>query len=188
MRVSCFGSNNSQPRELYDQMKLVGNLLSLRGVGIATGAFGGLGMQAPAEGAVGAGSKIPVVGYTFGSRQPNPYITEVVDCRVLSNGIPFDADYCVRLAGLLSSDAFIVAGNGGPGTFLELVAVINFNQKFWKPMKRVAILDVEVARTWNHSMLQALKSWGVLNDHTAGMIRVVRSADSAVRWVCEGIE
>ena len=185
MRVSCFGSNKDQPADLYNEMVLVGKLLATRGVGIATGAFGGIGMQAPAEGAAASGSKVPIVGYTYGLSPANKYVTEVVDCRALADAVPFDADYCLRLAGLLSSDAFIVAGGGGPGTFLELIVTINFNQKFWHPMKRTAILE---NADWSGAMLGTLKSWGVLSDDVANAIRVVNSAEKAVRWVCEGTE
>ena len=188
MRVTCFGSNQDRPAELYSEMMIAGRLLALRGVGIATGAFGGIGMQAPAEGARASGSQVPVVGYTFGSRVANPYLTDVVDCRALANTVPFDADYCLRLAGLLSSDAFIVAGGGGPGTFLELIAVINFNQKFWNPMKRIAILEPREAGFWNNAMIESFKSWGVLSEAVARCIRVVDSAEKTVRWVCEGVE
>ena len=173
---------------MYREMALVGRLLASRGAGIATGAFGGIGMQAPAEGARASGFSVPIFGYTYGSKSANQYVTDVVDCRALANAIPFDADYCLRLAGLLSSDAFIVAGGGGPGTFLELIATINFNQKFWSPMKRTAILQPDGADGWTNAMLDALKAWGVLNDEVALSIRVVNSAEKAVRWVCEGIE
>jgi predicted Rossmann-fold nucleotide-binding protein len=169
-------------------MLLVGKLLARRGVGIATGAFSGIGMQAPAEGARASGSNVEVVGYTYDSSPPNPYVTDVMDCQALAADIPFKADYCLRLAGLLSSDAFIVAGGGGPGTFLELIATINFNQKFWSPMKRTAILEPRGANAWNKLMLDTLKTWGVLSDDVARSIRVVNSAEQAVRWVCEGIE
>jgi predicted Rossmann-fold nucleotide-binding protein len=188
MRVSCFGSNEDQPAVLYNEMVLVGRLLAARGVGIATGAFSGIGMQAPLEGARGSGFGVPIVGYTYGSRAANPYVTDVVDCRALANAIPFDSDYCLRLAGLLSSDAFIVAGGGGPGTFLELIATINFNQKFWSPMKRTAILEPRDTSMWNKTMLDALKLWGILSGQVAESIRVVNSAERAVRWVCEGTE
>lgn len=188
MRVSCFGSNKDQPASLYREMMRAGRLLADRGVGIATGAFGGIGMQAPAEGARASGSNIPITGYTYGSRVANPYVTDVVDCHALAGAIPFDAEYCVRLAALLSSDAFIVASGGGPGTFLELIATINFNQKFWSPMKRTAILEVSGMSAWNQAMLEALKAWGVLGEEVAKSIRVVSSAEQAVRWVCEGIE
>ena len=187
MRVSCFGSGQEAPSELYKEMELVGKLLSLRGVAIATGAFGGIGMQAPPAGAASTGIGTPVVGYTYGSMPPNTFLTERVDCRTLAAGIPFDAEYCVRLAGLLSSDAFIVAGGGGPGTFLELVAAINFNQKFWDPLKRIAILEIRERGGWDYSIMDALKAWGILKERVSNSIRVVSHAEAAVRWVCDGI-
>ena len=186
MRVSCFGSSKDTPRELYEEMKAVGRLLALRGVGIATGAFSGVGMQAPAEGAAG---RIPIIGYSYGGRPANSYVTELVDCLELARNIPFDADYCLRLAGLFSSDAFIVAGGGGPGTFFELIATINFNQKFWTPRKRTALLEMRSGGSaWNDRMLDELQLWGVLNGDVASAIRVVRSAQQAVRWACDGVE
>ena len=186
MRVSCFGSGKDTPHDLYEEMKEAGRLLALRGVGIATGAFGGVGMQAAPEGAAG---RTPVVGYSYGGTPANRYINEVVDCLALAGNIPFDADYCLRLAGLLSSDAFIIAGGGGSGTFLELIGTINFNQKFWNPKKRTAILEMRSGGSaWNHRMLAELKAWGVLNEEAANAIRVVRCAENAVRWACDGIE
>ena len=116
-------------------------------------------------------------------------MTELVDCLELARNIPFDADYCLRLAGLFSSDAFIVAGGGGPGTFLELIATINFNQKFWTPRKRTALLEMRSGGSaWNDRMLDELQLWGVLNGDVASAIRVVRSAQQAVRWACDGVE
>lgn len=179
MRVSCFGSAQDLPRDLYDEMKAVGRLLAQRGVEIATGAFGGIGMQAAPEGAAG---KTRVVGYTYGAKPANRYVTEVVDCLALARTMPFDADYCIRLAGMLSSDAFIVAAGGGPGTFLELISTINFNQKFWRPLKRTAILDLRSDSA--NTILVQLESWGVLSDETAAAIQVGHSAEEAVSWCC----
>jgi predicted Rossmann-fold nucleotide-binding protein len=187
MRVTCFGSNNDEPQELYKEMVRVGQLLAVRGVSIATGGFGGIGMQAPAEGSALTRAGVSITGYTYGGRAPNEYINDVVDCRALAARLPFDAEYCVRLAGLLSSDAFVVAGSGGPGTFLELVATINFNQKFWSAGKRVAILETNPKSSWGHLMLMMLKDWGVLNETVEATIRVSHSAEQAVQWVCEGI-
>jgi len=185
MRVTCFGSAKDTPAELYEEMKAVGRRLALRKVGIATGGFGGVGMQAGPE---GAARKVRVTGYTYGGKQANPYISEIVDCSALGSKIPFEADYCIRLAGLLSSDAFILAGGGGPGTFLELIATINFNQKFWNPMKKTAILELRTGPgAWNEGMLAELVALGVLSEEVSKSIRVVDSAEKAVRWVCDGV-
>lgn len=170
---------------MYEEMRKVGRLLAGRGVVVATGALGGIGMQAGAEGAAQSGGRI--VGYTYGGKNPNRYVTETVDCQALASDVPFDAGYCVRLAGLLSSDAFVIAGSGGAGTFLELIATINFNQKFWSPMKRTAILEMHSkGGAWNEGMLAELRRWGVLTEETFKAIRVVKSAAEAVRWVSDG--
>lgn len=189
MRVSCFGSGQELPKELYQEMKRVGALLARRGVAIATGASGGIGMQAALEGAAESGIQTRLIGYSYGGEQPNPYVQEHVDCLKLSEGIPFDSDYGVRLAGLLTSNAFIVAGGGGPGTFLELLATINFNQKFWRPMKKVAILEIRTNSDdlWNEGLLDRLKAWGVLSEEVAVAMRVVKSAADAVEWCCGGV-
>jgi predicted Rossmann-fold nucleotide-binding protein len=191
MRITCFGSGKDIPNELYEEMKSVGRMLAARGISVATGAFGGIGMQAAPEEASRNGGR--AIGYTYQGKRANPFITETVDCQKLTQHIPFDADYCVRLAGLLSSDAFIVAAGGGPGTFHEFIATINFNQKFWKPMKRTAVLERRGSGrlqepAWNQSMLAQLRHWGVLNDEVAKSIRVVDSAEKAILWVCDGVE
>jgi predicted Rossmann-fold nucleotide-binding protein len=186
MRVTCFGSNSDKPADLYNEMVRVGQLLARRGVSIANGAFGGIGMLAPAQGAASTNGSVPVIGYTYGGKPANEYITQVIDCRALAASMPFDAEYCIRMAGLLSSDGFIVAGSGGPGTFLELIGTINFNQKFWNSTKRTAILETNPDSGWGDSMLDMLKKWGVLKEDVARSIRVVNSAEGAVRWVCEG--
>jgi predicted Rossmann-fold nucleotide-binding protein len=189
MRVSCFGSGKDIPNELYEEMKAVGRMLAARGITLATGAFGGIGMRAAPEGAGANGGRS--IGYTYQGMPPNPFIGETVDCRALANNMPFDADYCIRMAGLLSSDAFIVAASGGPGTFLELIATINFNQKFWNPMKRTAVLEMRgllIEDAWNESMLGQLRRWGVLNADVAKAIRIVDSAEKAVRWACDGVD
>jgi predicted Rossmann-fold nucleotide-binding protein len=189
MRVSCFGSAKNAPENLYEEMRSVGRILATRGVAVATGAFAGIGMQAAAEGALRSGGA--TVGYTYEGRSPNPFIKEIVDCQSLTQNIPFDADYCVRLAGLLLSDAFIVAAGGGPGTFLELIATINFNQKFWNPLKRTAVLELRARPhedPWDDRMLMQLRRWGVLNPDVARTIRIVNSADKAVAWACDGVE
>jgi predicted Rossmann-fold nucleotide-binding protein len=187
MRVSCFGSGKDLPHDVYEEMKTVGRILATRGIVVATGAFGGIGMQAAAEGAMTSGGR--TVGYTYQGWSPNPYITETVDCQSLAKNTPFDADYCLRLAGLLSSDAFIVAGGGGAGTFLELVATINFNQKFWNSLKRTAVLELRGTgeNAWNEAMLSQLRRWGVLAEEVEQAIRIVDSAEKAVAWACDGV-
>ncbi len=180
MVVACFGSGSGQPGEpMYDAMREVGSLLARRGHAVATGAFGGIGMQAAPEGAGASGGRC--IGYTYGGTAPNAYITETVDCRELTQQMPFPADYCVRLAGLLSSDAFIAAAGGGIGTFLEFIAVLNFNTKFWS--KRIAILSPPPHDgVWNQAMLDQLQAWGLLDDRPRQLTRVVTTAQDAVEW------
>jgi predicted Rossmann-fold nucleotide-binding protein len=187
MRVSCFGSGKNTSQALYEEMKAVGRLLALRGIAIATGAYGGVGMQAALEGAAESGVAGRAIGCTYGGQPANEYVTETIDCRVLAKDIPFDAEYCVRMAALLTSEGFIVAGGGGPGTFLELIATINFNEKFWRPRRRVAILEIRDApEAWNNSMVAQLAKWGVLSDEVSKVIRIVDTAEKAVEWVIMG--
>ncbi|PYS18412.1 MAG: hypothetical protein DMG11_33450, partial [Acidobacteria bacterium] len=67
-------------------------------------------------------------------------------------------------------------------------ATINFNQKFWNPMKRTAILELGTGPgAWNERMLAELTALGVLSEEVSKSIRVVDSAEKAVRWVSDGV-
>lgn len=196
--IACLGSGSGAIGDLcYDTMVEVGRLLAQRGCVVATGGFGGAGMEAPARGAAAVGGK--TVGYTIFGKQGNAYLSETVDCRKQYIKVkqyvcvgeephiepPPEVQYGVRLGNLLTADGFIIAADGGPGTMVELMAVINLNYKLWKERpKNVAILNIngEDSNEWNAGMLDQLKAWHVLPREVRKHILVVSTSERAVSW------
>lgn len=178
--IACLGSGSGVEGEaLYDEMMRVGQLLAESGVVVITGGFGGAGMEAPAKGAQSVGGK--TIGYTFMGLPTNPYFSEVVDCD--KEGSCPEVQFGTRLGHLLSADGFVVGVNGGPGTMVELMAIINLNAKFWKVQKKVVILRPNSVKTigWDDLMFQQLKSWGMLPGSVS--IVVAETPEEAVATV-----
>ena len=131
---------------MYEAMQEVGRLIARAGCTVATGAYGGAGMEAPVRGARECGGRI--VGYTMLHKPSNKTFDdygEVADCAHQHHlgfsgpAIP-EIQYGIRLGSLLSADGFIVGAGGGPGTAVELLAFINLAAKFWEQPKKLAIL------------------------------------------------
>lgn len=188
--IACLGSGSGTIGDpCYDAMVEVGRLLAKKKYIVLTGGFGGVGMEAPARGATELGGK--TVGYTIFGKQGNSYLSEIVDCRKqyinpLAGSLcmepPPEVQYGVRLGNLLTANGFIIAANGGPGTMVELIAIINLNYKLWKEKpKRVAILNVN-CNGWNSDMLNQLEAWGVLPQEVRESILVVFMPEQAVDW------
>jgi len=186
--IACFGGsqgNSGDPG--YDAMQEVGRLLVEYGCMVATGGYGGTGMEAPARGANEAGGE--AIGYTILGRKGNPFLTGAVDCRCLCNNTvdpSREIQYGVRLGKLLAADGFIVAATGGPGTMVEMMAVINLNCKLWQSSpKHLAILNIGSGQGagWDANMLNRLSVWGVLPFEARAMILVAETPEEAVRWV-----
>lgn len=185
--IACLGSGSGSLGDvLYDEMVEVGRLLARSGYAVATGGFGGIGMEAPARGARKV-EGATVVGYTMRGKKPNQFITELVRCegaRFSEFEDPVEFQYGRRLASLLTSDAFIIAENGGPGTMVELMAIINLNYKVWKPEKRFAILGYPAASGgWASNMVLDLVKYGLFPESVQHLCKVVRTAQAAVDWV-----
>lgn len=149
--IACLGSGEGKPGDpMYDAMQEVGRLLAERGHTVATGGFGGIGMEAPCRGARSVGGH--TIGYTFGTRPTNESVVERGDCRVsypegstgTLYGLPFpptiEVQYGMRLGRLLMADAFVIAATGDLGTMVEFFAILNLAVKVWKKPKRVALL------------------------------------------------
>jgi len=200
-RVSCLGSGKGNPGSImYEAMKKVGTLLAEKGVEISTGAYGGIGMKAPLEGAKDGDQLSVRMGFTFLDLPPNRLVNWVMDCHRLAKGIIFPGinvpflSFGLRLVGLLSANGFIIAAGGRIGTFLEFIAIILFNTKIWGKTwlgkhyakKRVAILYPSQAkgiRGWNEDMIQHLVDWGFLKEELLSLIEIVQTPEEAVDWV-----
>lgn len=189
--VAFLGSGSGKEGEpMYELMRLAGRLCSQRDVTVVTGAYGGSGMEAPAFGAQEA--RGGTVGFGLLGLPPNRYIESFQDC---GDGKPVDElancaeeQFGRRLARLLMRDAFIIGGDGGVGTVVELAAVVNLNAKIWpkfgeKRQKRAAILTVEGV---SYNFLQHFRL--MAEDPTtskviAELFRVVYTSEAAVDWV-----
>lgn len=162
----------------------VGRLLAKRDVVVVTGGFTGAGMEAPARGATEAGGKS--VGYTILGITGNQFLTNTHDCSSL-NGKPMmvEQQYGLRLGNLLEADGFIIAANGGPGTLVELFALINLKQKIWAgDKKRCAILRPLKASIvgWDYTMLEYFRQMGVIESGFEEYICVCETPKQAVKW------
>lgn len=185
--VACLGSGLGQSGDAYyDAMVDVGRLLAKRRVRVATGGFGGVGMEAPSKGASQAKGKAR--GYIWLGRRANEYCSEIMDCSFMQlNGRALSAEeqYGIRLGGLLSADGFIIASGGGAGALVELLAIMNLSQRIWAERpKRTAVLrlpDVPVA--WDSDICDMLYRWGYVSPCVPPLICTVSSAKAAVDWV-----
>jgi predicted Rossmann-fold nucleotide-binding protein len=187
-KVACFGGGSGKPGDpMYNKMREVGELLAKNKYIVVTGAGGGI-MSAAAQGAKeDAGCR--TIGLTHSGNKPNAYIVDYVDCHKLSKNISYSADYGIRMCGLLTCDHFVFAAGGGNGTFLELIAVINFQEKRWKRAgvkKKIVILHPIHALTeringWDWSMIQQLEDWGLFD--TSMAINVVETPNQVLDYI-----
>ena len=169
----------------------VGRLLALQQVRVATGGFGGIGMEAPARGAKEVGGQ--TIGYTMWDMPGNEFLTIPFDCSELTRTtLPSkEVQFGLRLGMLMSADGFIIALDSyGPGTIMEFLAIINLNLKLWVPRgkpKRFAVLQLNVSPTLNQENqgnslagnLIGQDLWGKINEHCL----VTPSPENAVKWV-----
>ncbi len=168
---------------MYDDMDRVGQLLAMDGHTVLTGGFGGVGMEAPARGAKQAGGKC--IGYTMLGKPGNSFLTQVIECRHIGTELLVpELQFGVRLGRLLLADGFILAAGGGPGTLLELLAVLNLNMKFWEKVRPLAILKPEGLMTagWDGEMIKVISAWCQLPDSARDAIHIVSTPTEAVTW------
>lgn len=177
--VACLGSSSGEEGDpLYDAMMQVGKLLAESATVVITGGFGGVGMEAPAKGAQEAGGA--TVGYTFMGLPANPHFSEVVDCGADSSSP--EIQFGIRLGHLLSADGFVIGANGGTGTLMELLGIINMNAKFWPKPKKTAILTTADS-CWNSEMLTQICRWCSVPEDGLCSIKFVAESHEAVEWV-----
>ena len=170
----------------------VGRLLAQRGAIVLTGGFGGSGMEAPARGAKEAGGR--AIGYTMLDKPGNEFLTDEIDCStqlVKRLTIPLGSEelepelqYGIRLGNLLIADGFILGADGGLGTMVELLAIMNLNSKFWATPKRLAVLKIPLCSNdkWNVGTI-ALRA--LVDQETPSPLSIVDKPKTAVDWVLE---
>lgn len=200
-RISCLGSGKGNPGSImYEAMKKVGALLADRNIDISTGAYRGIGMRAPLEGAKAKDQLSVRIGFSFLKMPANKSVNWEIDCYKLTKSIIFPGinvpflSFGIRLVGLLSADGFIIGAGGGIGTFLEFIAIILFNTKIWGRTwfgkqynkKRTAILypsEAQSIKAWDEKMLEQLVNWGFLKKELLPLIKIVQTPEEAVAWV-----
>ncbi len=109
--IAVFGSSEPGPGEpLYRAAESLGRRLARSGFAVVTGGYGGV-MEAASKGAREAGGRaIGVVCRIFPDREPNPWLTRVVD----------SVDLHERTRELIERAAGFVVLEGRAGTLAEL--------------------------------------------------------------------
>jgi uncharacterized protein (TIGR00730 family) len=109
--VAVFGSSEPRPGDpLYEQAYEVGRLLAEAGQRVVNGAYGGV-MEAASKGAAEAGGRsLGVACSIFATRDPNPYLSEVVE----------SSELLTRTRELIDRSAGFVVLHGKAGTLAEL--------------------------------------------------------------------
>lgn len=118
--VTVFGSSRPRPGEAAYQLAYeLGRSVARSGWSLCNGGYGGT-MEAAARGALSEGGHtIGVLCSKFRTRRPNRYLRETVRARTLFE----------RLDVLLARGSAFVVLPGGPGTLLELAAVIELTRQ-----------------------------------------------------------
>lgn len=176
-KIACLGSSAGSPGDsMYNAMIEVGKLLTQNEVTVMTGGHGGSGMEAPACGARSLGGDVILIPLSGFDR--NPFGTDIID--VVDQGADtIEKEFGMRLGYLLEADGFIIGADGGPGTVLELLALINLSIKVWGGEKRVAILKPEGVSGTLDKILPVFKELGL------GIGQTFSEAEDAVTYVLE---
>lgn len=193
-RVTCLGNGKGVPGEpLYNKMVQVGRILAEREIAVVTGAYGGVGMEAPLRGASSAGGT--TVGYHMGRhscKDPNKFISDLQDASLngteetlppgsLAYSNASDT-YVRRLGYLLHSDAFIIAAGFDLGTLVEISVLVNLNEKgLWTPKRIVILTDGSLSR--RDSMILGLLN--DLSDPPIGYLHITSNPQEAVDWILQ---
>jgi len=178
--ISFFGNGNGEAgNELYDKMKKAGKICAEKDIIVVTGAYGGVGMRAPMEGASEVGGEM--IGYVIDlSTVPvNEFCKRPTVCRS-SEGI--EVAFGKRFGYLLKSDGFILAADGGPETMAALMAFVTLSFKVWRRHKKLAILTVSDS-DWDMPMLDKLTGLGLLPASIRSNVALCSSPEQAVEWV-----
>jgi predicted Rossmann-fold nucleotide-binding protein len=188
MRITCFGSGNNT--DLYGEMEKLGRLLQSDGyqATIVTGGGRGTGMEAAPKGAHEQNAQSERIGFLYKDREDaNPYLTRTFDCRAIAREIRSKHEpeqfneallaYCMRLAGLLSSDGFVVAIDGGIGTLLEFVAILTALERGFLKAKSMAVLGSSP----QFSEFDSLIAWA--GKHHGKHFFQGKTADAVASWL-----
>jgi predicted Rossmann-fold nucleotide-binding protein len=185
--VACFGSGKGKSGEFfYDSMAAIGRALAEQEVVVATGGYGGSGMEAPIVGANEVkGSNVWTVGYVLACRRkdPNQFLKQKVVCgKDLIVGSNSDAmQYAVRLGSLLDADAFVVdCSDETLGTLIEFASVLNMNQKFWTSNPKPVALLMQEDDPKSKLLNELMVAYGF---STEPWIRLFSNPEKLIQWL-----
>jgi uncharacterized protein (TIGR00730 family) len=164
--IAVFGS--SEPRggdPLYEQAYRLGALLAAAGYRVINGGYGGV-MEAASRGAAEAGGQTLGVACTiFSWRQPNPFLSEVIET----------PDLFARTRELVERARGFVVMQGKSGTLAELAFLWALHRAGCLERRPVVLLG----RGWN-GLLRCLEAEGILEVSQLEVTRVVESPEAAV--------
>jgi len=172
--IAVFGS--SEPRRgdpLYEQAYRLGGLLAAGGYRVISGGYGGV-MEAASRGAAEAGGQtLGVACSIFSWRQPNPFLSEVIET----------PDLFARTRELVEHAHGFVVMQGKSGTLAELA--------FLWALHRAGCLDrrpvVLLGGGWD-GLLRCLEAEGVLESPQLEVNRIVESPEAAVELLDRELE
>ena len=185
--IACFGNGRDSCCGLmYSAMDHVGRILALSSVRVITGGYGGSGMEAPIKGAKSCAGK--VMGFVLNSSEPTPNVFLKPNEIEVCDGSSIEVSYGNRLGKLLSADGFIIGANGGAGTMVKLMAIINLNAKVWRFSKHIAILKPNGVSGLGEQTLFFLGKMKILDMAGAMCVSIVETPKEAVEWVVSYLE
>ena len=163
--ISVFGGYKQEVGDgLYETAEEVGRLIAERGWTLVNGGYSG-SMEASARGAKAAGGRTVGVACEVFSREPNPYMDEIVPT----------SDLYERLRVLLDRGDGYVALPGATGTLAEVAMVWEFLAKGLMPQKPMALLG----EFWQPLFDMLVPRPGV-KAAAGGRVRVVASPAEAI--------
>ena len=138
MNITVFGSGNiTDANPLYRDAVSFGEIAAKNGFNIVSGGYGGI-MEAVSKGAYESGGKTTGITVRIWNRNPNSYLTEIIQTDSLFE----------RLLRLIDYGDIYLFLEGGTGTLLELASIMEliskgsisetkpviFHGKYWKPV------------------------------------------------------
>lgn len=190
MRISVFGSSSCEYNSLEDLSAWqIGRMLAIRGIKVVNGARAGV-MEAVSAGACKEhGSVIGVMRNP--SSMCNKFVTETIICDP-EGAMSYELGMNIRTGKMLESDGFVVimGPSSGPGTYKELVGIIECELSNWNPQRPCAVLfpetpyNSELAAAFGISLKSQVFARLVINDGYAGWLRVfTKVSDELIDFV-----
>jgi uncharacterized protein (TIGR00730 family) len=172
--ICVFGTSDPSDTESADQAQQLGAALAAAGFVVVTGGYGAA-MEGANRGARQAGGFSVGVTLSMFSRDPNPYLDEVIETGSLLE----------RLETLLRLGDGYVAGKGGTGTLAEIALAWEYINKKIVPRRPLVLLG-DYWELLPRLMNEAQAAPGVSIGRAGEAIRTAADVDEAVRILTDG--